>query len=203
MNLENDKDYKEVMMKYNFAKRKIETELEILIEEYKFKNGYNPVEHTKYRLKSIDSAIKKLERKKIDITVSNIERYVNDMVGVRIVCSFLADVYKIIEIIKSSSHFIIKEENDYIKNPKESGYTSYHMNVLVPINLFMRKEYVEVEIQIRTISMDCWATLDHKLRYKLLKNISVDIDKDLMEISDEMIKMDKKMQELYNVVSGE
>ena len=89
------------------------------------------------------------------------------MVGLRIVCSFVSDVYDIINIIKSSHQFIVKNESDYIKNPKNSGYTSYHINILVPVHLEGKTEYIEAEVQIRTVAMDCWASLDHKLRYKL------------------------------------
>ena len=192
-------DFKELMLKYEFAKKRLETELDILLDEYKFKNGYNPVEHTKSRIKSLDSIVKKIERKGFDISVDSIQRYVHDVVGVRIICSFLSDVYDIINIIKSSRQFIIKREIDYIKNPKESGYTSYHINLLVPVHLEGKTEYIEAEVQIRTIAMDCWASLDHKLRYKL-SNTTVELENEMYACADKMVEIDKQMQHLCEMV---
>lgn len=200
MKLSEQKEYKEIMLKYSFAKKILETEIDILLQEYEFNNGYNPVEHTKSRLKDLNSAVKKLEKKGYIINMDNLIRQVHDMIGVRIVCSFLSDVYDIVNIIKSSKQFIIKEECDYIKNPKDSGYTSYHLNILVPIHLEERTEYVEAEIQIRTIAMDCWASLDHKLSYKLPKRIPDSLKKQMLSCSTEMRLLDKKMQVLYEEV---
>ncbi len=196
----NDKDLKDVMLKYSFAKKVLETELSILIEEYEFNNGYNPVEHVKYRIKTMESATKKLSKKNLELTVNNLVRYVNDMVGVRIVCSFISDVYKIVNIIKTSKQFIVKNENDYIKNPKNSGYTSYHINILVPIHLFDKTEYIEAEIQIRTVAMDCWASIDHKLRYKLPSNIPEELEQEMLLRAEEMSDMDKKMDLLNDML---
>ena len=196
MDIKEQKNFKEVMLKYNFAKSVLETELNILIDEYEFVHGYNPVEHTKSRIKSLDSAIKKLKRKNFEITTDNLVRYVNDMVGIRIVCSFLSDVYDMVDIIKSSKQFIVKNESDYIKNPKSSGYTSYHLNILVPIHLLNKTEYVEVEIQIRTVAMDFWASLDHKLRYKLPRNIPNELEQQMNDSARAMIDLDKKMNDL-------
>lgn len=196
----NDIDLKDVLLKYSFAKKVLETELSILIDEYEFNNGYNPVEHTKYRIKTMESATKKLSKKNLELTVGNLVRYVNDMVGVRIVCSFISDVYKIVDIIKSSKQFIVKNESDYIKNPKNSGYTSYHINILVPIHLFDKTEYVEAEIQIRTVAMDCWASIDHKLRYKLPSDIPTELEQEMLLRAEEMLDMDKKMDLLNDML---
>jgi len=196
MDIKEEKNFKEIMLKYNFAKVVLETELDILINEYEFVHGYNPVEHTKSRIKTLDSAIKKLKRKNYEVTTDNLVRYVNDMVGIRIVCSFLSDVYEMVNIIKSSKQFIVKDESDYIKNPKASGYTSYHLNILVPVHLLDKIEYVEVEIQIRTIAMDFWASLDHKLRYKLPRNIPDELEQQMNESAKAMIDLDKKMNDL-------
>ena len=167
------------LLKYQFAKEVLETDLNILLKEYELINGYNPVEHVKSRIKSSESAIKKLERKGYEVTPSNIVLHVHDMVGLRIVCSFLSDVSQIVEVIKKSNLFKIREERDYIKKPKESGYISYHLNVLVPIHLLDSTEYVEAEIQIRTIAMDFWASLDHKLRYKVSSELPDEIIKEV------------------------
>ena len=117
-------------------------------------------------------------------------------------CSFVSDVYDIINIIKSSHQFIVKNESDYIKNPKNSGYTSYHINILVPVHLEGKTEYIEAEIQIRTVAMDCWASLDHKLRYKL-NSISDELENGMLQCADKMIEVDKQMQQLCELVKKE
>ena len=121
--------------------------------------------------------------------------HVHDMVGVRIVCSFLSDVKSIVEVLKTSKLFKIKEETDYITNPKDSGYISYHMNVLVPLRLQERVEYIEAEIQIRTIAMDFWASLDHKLRYKQ-KDIPDNVIDEVYGCSQVIRDLDMKMENL-------
>lgn len=200
MNFLKINEFKEVMLKYNFALKRLETELNIIVEEYTFNNGYNPVEHIKSRIKSLDSIINKLDKKGLDHTTDNIVRNVHDVVGMRIVCSFLSDVYEIVNIIKSSKEFIVKDESDYIKNPKDTGYSSYHLNVLVPVHLFGRTEYIESEIQIRTVAMDCWASLDHKLAYKLPEDIPEELRIEMGKKAKEIRKLDKSVQELYEIV---
>lgn len=200
MNITEDEAYKEMMLKYNFAMQRLETELNILLKEYEYKKGYNPVEHIKTRMKSLDSAINKLKDKNCEITVDNLIRKVYDMIGIRIVCSFLSDVYDIVDLIKGTDQFIIKRENDYISNPKDSGYRSYHLIVLVPIHLEKRTEYIEAEIQIRTVAMDCWASLDHKLRYKFPKKIPKEIQIGLSECSKDINELDLKMQSLHDTL---
>ena len=203
MELERSREYQEMMLKYEFAKKKVETDLEILLREYAFKAGYNPVEHIKSRIKSLDRIVEKLDRKEKELTVSNILSYVSDVVGVRIVCSFIKDVYTIADIISSTGEFILKSEKDYIEEPKESGYRSYHMIVLVPIHLENRTEYIPVEIQIRTVAMDCWASLDHKLRYRVPGKLSEELKKEIVESANDMLKIDKKMQHMSDVINKE
>ena len=201
MELVKEKSYKEMMLKYEFAKKKIETDLEILLQEYAFKVGYNPVEHMKSRIKSLDRIVEKLNKKEQEISVDNIPRYVSDVVGIRIVCSFIKDVYTIADIIRSTGEFVLKSEKDYIEEPKESGYRSYHMIVLVPIHLENRTEYIPVEIQIRTVAMDCWASLDHKLRYRYPGNLPQSSEDEIMEIANDMLMIDKKMQHISDMLN--
>ena len=196
----NVEEWEEMLLKYRFAKTMLEAELDILLKEYEYKNKYNPVEHIKSRLKTESSIMKKLETKGYEPTVENVKKHIHDIVGFRMVCSFLSDVYDIVKIIKSSKNFKIKDESDYIENPKDSGYTSYHLNILVPINLEETKEYIEAEIQIRTVAMDFWASLDHKLQYKLPKNIPIYLERELLSCSDEIKIIDAKMQHLYEIV---
>ncbi len=200
MNQINPKEWEGMLLKYRFAKTMLEAELEVLLKEYEYKNQYNPVEHIKSRLKSESSILKKLEDKGYEPKIENVEKCVHDIVGFRIVCSFLSDVYDIVNIIKSSKNFKIKDESDYIANPKDTGYTSYHLNILVPVHLEERLEYVEAEIQIRTVAMDFWASLDHKLQYKLPKDIPVYLQREMLSCSDEIKILDAKMQHLYEIV---
>ncbi len=202
MELVNSREYNEMMLKYDFAKKKLETELGILLQEYAFTAGYNPVEHVKSRIKTLDRIEAKLKRKGFELTVDNITRNVYDVVGIRIICSFVKDVYTIVGIIRNTDEFIVKSEKDYIEEPKESGYRSYHMIVLVPIHLENRTEYVEAEIQIRTVAMDCWASLDHKLRYKVPGLLPAELNKELEESANDMMKVDIKMQAISDIVNS-
>lgn len=198
MEMFNDEGFKEMMMKYDFVKKRLETELEILLQSYEFKIGYNPVEHIKARIKSFSSAANKLKSKGLDVTVHNITRYIYDMVGMRIICSFVNEVYEIASIIRATNEFVIKKEIDYVKYPKSSGYRSYHMHVLVPIHLENITEYIEAEIQIRTVAMDCWASLDHKLRYKFIGDIPEKINLEIAQSASDMMNIDNKMQNIAN-----
>lgn len=189
-----------LFLKYKFAKQMLETEINILMEEFVFVHGYNPVEHIKSRIKTESSIMKKLEKKGLAKTVSNVGRYVHDAVGFRIVVSFLSDVYDIVTIIKKSNNLIVVKQEDYIKDPKESGYTSYHLNVLVPIYLNSKTEYVEAEIQIRTIAMDFWASLDHKIQYKFPNEIPAEVKEKMYENSLIIKKLDNQMMHLNEAV---
>lgn len=187
----------QIYMKNEFALKMLETELDILLRSYAYEHKYNPVEHIKSRLKTKESAFDKLEKKGYKITARNLINHVHDMIGIRIVCSFLSDVYKVVELIKNSGQFEIKEEKDYIKEPKRTGYISYHIIIKIPINLSDKVEYVDAEIQVRTIAMDFWASLDHKLRYKL-DDIPDDMDEEIYNCSFDIKALDEKMNHLHN-----
>lgn len=189
-------EIKKLLLKYEFASETLKTDLNILIKGYIFKTKNNPVEHIKTRIKTIDSACKKLEKKNYDITVDNLKNHVHDMVGIRIVCSFLTDVYEIVNLIKSSNQFKIIDEKDYITNPKKSGYISYHLIVQVPVFIDNKNEYVEAEIQIRTIAMDFWASLDHKIQYKFPKEIPEEVKNEMYNCSVDIKNLDKKMGDI-------
>lgn len=180
----------------------LETEIRILIDEFEFKNKYNPVEHIKSRIKSISSAADKLKKRGYDINVDNIRNHIHDMVGIRIVCSFLSDVKKIVSVIENSKHLKIKEKKDYISNPKDTGYISYHLIVYVPIYIDSKEELVEAEIQIRTVAMDFWASLDHKIQYKFPNDIPDEIKKELYNCALVTKILDNKMQTLNEIVNN-
>lgn len=197
-----NEDIKELMLKYNLALELLETKLNMIIKEYEFKNKDNIVEHIKSRIKSEKSIKQKLEKKGYELTSENIRLHVHDMIGVRIVCSFITNVYDIVKLIKKSKQFKIKSEKDYIESPKDSGYISYHMIVLVPIYFNDKIEYVEAEIQIRTIAMDFWASLDHKIQYKFPKEIPKNIKDELFNCSLVVQALDQKMYQLNEDVKN-
>ena len=190
-----------LMLKYEFALEELITQLKIAIKEFEFNNHKQIVEHIKTRIKTKESAIKKLESKGYEISIDNLQKHVHDMVGVRIVCSFLPDVYDIVNIIENAKNLKIKEKRDYIENPKKSGYSSYHMIVEVPIYLENGIEYIEAEIQIRTMAMDFWASLDHKLQYKFSEVLPEEVKKEMYDCSLAIKRLDNKMLGLHEIVN--
>lgn len=195
----NEIDY--LMLKYEFALEELITQLKISIKEFEFNNNYQLVEHIKTRIKTKESAIKKLEAKGYEINIENLKKHVHDMVGVRIVCSFLPDVYDIVSIIENAKNLKIKEKRNYIDNPKKSGYSSYHVIVEVPIYLENGIEYIDAEIQIRTMAMDFWASLDHKLQYKFSEVIPEEVKKEMYDCSLAIKRLDNKMLGLHEIVN--
>lgn len=190
----------ELMLKYQYAKEILETQLDIMIKDFSYQHGYNPVEHIKGRMKSKDSIQRKLERHEKEWSTENILKYVKDVVGVRIVCSFLSDVYDIAYLITHTKNIIVKDRQDYITIPKETGYMSYHLSVLIPIYFQERAEYMECEIQIRTMAMDFWASLDHKIAYKFQSSIPDEVKSQMFDYAKTIQELDKKMMDLNLLV---
>lgn len=185
-----------VMLLYESALKEVSTKIEILNEEFKMIHRYNPIEYVKTRIKSPSSIVKKLNRYGYEPTIENMWEYCNDIAGVRIVCSFTSDIYKLADMIGRQNDITVISIKDYIKNPKESGYKSYHMIVSVPIFLSDRVEETKVEIQIRTIAMDFWASLEHKIYYKFEGEAPDQISHDLRECSTIVSMLDAKMLQL-------
>ena len=194
--MDKDKELEGLILKYTAALKTLETQISILLQDYEYKNNYNPVEHIKSRLKSYDSASKKLISKGYEVNTTNIEKHVHDMVGLRIVCSFLSDVYEIVKIIENSDQITVHDKEDYITNPKETGYSSYHLNVYIPVYLIDGVELVEAEIQIRTVAMDFWASLDHKITYKFKGEIPEEIKEGMHKCAEDIHALDQKMLNL-------
>ena len=192
--------WKTVIFLYNAALKEINTKLEILNDEFKHVHQYNPIEHIKTRIKESDSIVKKLRRYGYETSIENMVKYVNDIAGVRIICSFTSDIYRLAEMIGNQSDLKVLSIKDYIKNPKESGYKSYHMLVSVPIFLSDSVVDTKVEIQIRTIAMDFWASLEHKIYYKLEGNAPDYISRDLRECAKMVEDLDERMLQLNEAV---
>ena len=185
--------WKEVTLIYNSALKEIGTKLEILNDEFQHVHRYNPIEHIKSRLKSPESIVKKLKKHGYESTIENMVNHVNDIAGIRVICSFTSDIYRIAEMISNQSDIKILSVKDYIQNPKPSGYRSYHMLVSVPIFLSDRSADTKVEIQIRTVAMDFWASLEHKINYKFEGNAPVVIRNELIECSKIISELDGRM----------
>lgn len=187
-----------VMIKYISALKVLETQLQIINDDFKYIKKYNPIEHIKTRIKSADSIIHKLNNDHLEFTIENVEKYINDVVGVRIICAFESDVFEIIEIIRNSHVLRVIHEKDFISHPKKSGYRSYHLIVEVPVELIHEKVMVKAEIQIRTMAMDLWASLDHKLSYKS-DYCNEEIKDKLVKISDALHTIDDEMKDLVSL----
>jgi putative GTP pyrophosphokinase len=195
--------WKTVIFLYNSALKEVGTKLEILNDEFQHVHQYNPIEYIKKRIKSPESIVKKLRRSGYESTIDNMVSYVNDIAGLRIVCSFTSDIYRIAEMIGRQNDLTVVSVKDYIKHPKESGYKSYHMLVTVPIFLSDRVVDTKVEIQIRTIAMDFWASLEHKIYYKFEGNAPDYISRDLRECAEIVSMLDAKMLSLNEAILEE
>lgn len=199
--LENSVDsWETLIFLYNSALKEVGTKLEILNDEFVHVHKYSPIEYIKSRIKSAESICKKLKRNGHDTSLDNMVQYVNDIAGIRIVCSFTSDIYRMAEMIGKQNDLTVLSVKDYIKHPKASGYKSYHMLVTVPIFLSDRVVETKVEIQIRTIAMDFWASLEHKIYYKFEGNAPEYISRDLRECSDIVSMMDAKMLQLNEAI---
>ncbi len=186
-------NWTELMLIYTSALKQIETKLEILNEEFQHVHRYNPIEHIKSRIKTSESIVKKLKKHSYESTLDNMVKYVNDIAGVRIICSFTSDIYRLADIIRAQQDIRVISVKDYIVKPKSSGYKSYHMIVTVPVYLTDRILDTKVEIQIRTVAMDFWASLEHKMKYKFEGNAPEHLKNDLVECSKIVSMLDARM----------
>ncbi len=193
-------EWKDRLFIYKFALEEINTKLNILNEEYQFIHNHNPIEHIKSRIKSPGSMVKKLQRKGLDVTIDNAIEYLHDIAGVRITCSFISDIYTMYEAISRQDDIEVIKVKDYIENPKSNGYKSLHMIVTVPVFLSNHVEKVKVEIQIRTIAMDFWASLEHKIYYKFDKEIPDELRLQLKKAADVAHFLDEKMKSIRDEV---
>lgn len=193
----NDDTFKKVMFLYSSALKEIKTKIEILQEELKLFSEYEPIEYISTRIKKPESIIEKLERKNYEKTYENMFEKINDIAGIRIVCNFKSDVYKIIEIIENFQDVRILNRKDFMKKPKKSGYMSYHIIAEVPVNFSSGIMFVKVEIQLRTLGMDFWASLEHKLKYKNTK-ISNNDSKNLIKYARVINNIDENMLTISN-----
>lgn len=201
-NYEDVDSWKTIMFLYNAALKEVETKLEILNDEFQHVHQYNPIEHIKTRIKTPESIVKKLKRYGYETSVENMVQYVNDIAGVRLICSFTSDIYRLASMIGNQSDLKVLSIKDYIKQPKESGYKSFHMLVAVPVYLSDSVVETKVEIQIRTIAMDFWASLEHKIYYKFEGHAPAYISEDLKVCADMVSELDEKMLTLNEAIQN-
>lgn len=185
------------MMSYKFALDEMNTKIDILKQEFQYIHDYNPIEHVKSRLKSPESIIRKIARKGHDFSLAAVKENIRDIAGIRITCSFISDIYEISEMLQKQKDIKVIECKDYIKNPKSNGYQSLHLILQIPVFMSDREELVDVEIQIRTIAMDFWASLEHKIYYKYNKEVPQEIKDELKEAADTADQLDKKMEKIH------
>lgn len=200
---QNKKPMDKLLSYYACAIMEVETKFRVLDHQYSLEYDRNPIEDIKSRVKSWESLIKKVRRKEIPLTLSSIEENIHDIAGVRVVCSFPDDIYMLADCLLNQDDITLIEKKDYIKNPKPGGYRSLHLIISVPIFLQDEKRMVTVEVQLRTIAMDFWASLEHKIRYK--KNIPEDkalyLQNEMLECAEISADLDRRMQNVRDVIS--
>lgn len=185
------------MMAYKFALDEMNTKINILKEEFNYIHDYNPIEHVSSRVKTPESIFKKMVRKGHEISLPSIKENLKDIAGIRITCSFISDIYEISSMLQNQKDVKLLDEKDYIQNPKPNGYQSLHLILEIPIFMSDREEYIPVEIQIRTIAMDFWASLEHKIFYKYNKAVPQNLIMELKEAATVASQLDRKMERIH------
>lgn len=193
---EQSRPFRELMSYYRCALMEVETKFRVLNEELSLEGEANPIDAIESRLKSPESIIEKVDRKGIDFSVEAIEEHIDDIAGIRVICSFESDVYLIAEALLRQTDVQLIERIDYIANPKPSGYRSLHLVIAIPIFLYDEKKIMKVEVQLRTMAMDMWASLEHKLAYKKEQSAEADrMHANLLECAEFSARIDKLMTE--------
>ncbi|WP_348623487.1 GTP pyrophosphokinase family protein [Paenibacillus peoriae] len=193
-------DITRFMLIYKFALDEMETKIEILKQEFEALHDYSPIEHTKSRLKSPESIMNKMIRKNSELSLDAIKDHIKDIAGLRITCSFISDIYDVSNMLQRQSDLKVLEIKDYIKNPKPNGYQSLHLLVQVPVFMSDCEELVCVEVQIRTIAMDFWASLEHKIFYKYNQSVPENLTRELKNAADSANALDLQMERLHREI---
>jgi len=196
---DNSQAFRELLSYYHCAMLEVETKFRVLNEEMNLKFDYNPIESIKTRLKTKDSLIDKISRYELPLNINAIEDGIPDIAGVRVICSYVSDIYTLADSFLSQDDIILQKRKDYIAHPKESGYRSLHLIVSIPIFLHDRKKYMKVEVQFRTLAMDMWASLEHKIRYKKDKFLTESEINELFACSELSAEVDKRLEAIHRV----
>lgn len=195
------RQFKEFMMMYASAIKEIRTKFEILNDDLSVTYNRNPIEMIKSRIKTPESIVGKMRRRGLEISMNSLLYNIDDVAGVRVVCSFIDDIYEVANMLVSQDDVTLISVKDYIKNPKPNGYRSYHMIVEVPVYFANRRQNMKVEVQLRTIAMDFWASLEHSMKYKKNVKGSEQVVAQLKECADEISYIDRKMQNINYSIS--
>ena len=187
-----------IQCRYSAAMREVQTKLEILDDEFQMKHRRNPIHHMQNRLKTIQSMMEKLRRKQYAVSMQSAVDNLTDIAGIRVICSYVQDVYTVAHLLTSQDDIRLIKMRDYIQNPKSNGYRSLHLIVEVPVFLQEGRILVPVEVQIRTIAMDFWASLEHDLRYKANGIVPQDICDELQQVGEDIALLDNKMQSIHD-----
>lgn len=190
------RQFQKAMMMYTCAIREVKTKLEVLNDDLSVRNSRNPIELIKSRVKKPMSIVEKLQRKGLEVSLENMINCLDDVAGIRVICSFVDDIYAVADMLVRQDDIRVIAVKDYIKNPKPNGYRSYHMIIEIPVFFSDNKRPMRVEVQIRTIAMDFWASLDHQLKYKKDLGESGEIEQDLRQCADIISQTDNKMLEI-------
>ncbi|KJD46350.1 GTP pyrophosphokinase family protein [Paenibacillus terrae] len=193
-------DITRFMLIYKFALDEMETKIEILKQEFQALHDYSPIEHTKSRLKSPESIMNKMLRKNSELSLAAVKDHIKDIAGLRITCSFISDIYDVSNMLQRQSDLKVLEVKDYIKNPKPNGYQSLHLLIQVPVFMSDCQELVCVEVQIRTIAMDFWASLEHKIFYKYNQSVPESLTRELKNAADSANALDLQMERLHREI---
>ena len=196
------RQFQQIMMMYTCAIREVRTKLEVLNDELSIRNQRNPIEMIKARVKKPESIVEKLHRRGFPITLESVVNNLDDVAGIRVICSFTSDIYRIADMLRSQNDIRVISVKDYMRHPKESGYKSYHMLVTVPVFLSDRIVDVKVEIQIRTVAMDFWASLEHKINYKFEGRAPEHIRRELVECAKMVSQLDARMLALNEEIQS-
>lgn len=194
-----DEPFDKLMFFYQSALKQLELQMNIIKEEFKIMYNYDLIDHIDTRIKEPKSIVKKMEKKKYKKTYYNLIEKINDIAGMRIVCTLKDDIFFIKDLVKQIPDIHILNEKDYVTNPKPSGYSSYHMIVEIPVKLSQKTIYVKCEIQIRTLAMDFWASFEHKVKYKTEQEVNKKTSKELVNCAKMISKFDDKMISLKNI----
>ena len=194
------RNYQQIKNMYQGAIREICARLETLDREFQFRHKHNPIHHIQSRVKTLQSIMKKLNDMGQPLTITSAKKHLHDIAGVRVVCRYVDDIYLIAQLLLSQDDISLILEKDYIKQPKPNGYRSLHIVVDVPVYLSQGKVFIPVEIQIRTVAMDFWATLEHGIRYKSSDEVPAFIVDELRNCADVITKTDDKMQEIFKAL---
>ena len=195
-------DFFAVQCRYSAAMREVQTKLEILDDEFQMKHRRNPIHHMQVRLKTIQSMMEKLRRKEYAVSMQSAVENLKDIAGIRVICSYVQDVYTVARLLTSQDDIHLLEMRDYILNPKPNGYRSLHLIIEVPVFLQEGRITVPVEVQIRTIAMDFWASLEHDLRYKAKGDVPKDVCDELQQVGEDIAVLDRKMQSIHDRIEA-